>query len=194
MTDQTILHDFFSDMWLLVLVRGIAAVLLGVLLISQPLVTISLLVLFMGAYWLVDGIMLVISSIRGRKHTKGWGMGLFFGALSALAGVFVMGAPAIAAVFTATFLIYLLAFAAITSGTSNIVSGIRLRKEIDNEWAMVLGGVLWVLLGFSLLSQPIVGIVTAVYFIAGISIVGGVVLIYLAWKARAVAIRMADAT
>ena len=48
----------------------------------------------------------------------------------------------VAAVFTARFLIYLLAFAAIISGVSNIASGIRLRKEIDNEWALVLGGVL----------------------------------------------------
>ncbi|MFV1981060.1 MAG: DUF308 domain-containing protein, partial [Rhodothermia bacterium] len=90
--------------------------------------------------------------------------------------------------------VYLLAFATIISGISNIVSGIRLRKEIDNEWALVLGGVLWLLLGFALLGQPMLGIVMAVYLIAGISIVGGVVLIYLAWKARAVAKRMADAT
>ena len=187
MTETPLIKSFFKDLWILILIRGIAAILLGALLITQPLITLSVLVLFMGAYWFVDGIMTVVSAIQGRKHVDGWGWGLFFGAVSALAGLFVMGAPALSAVFTATFLIYLLAFSAIVSGFSGIFTGFRLRKEIDSEWAMIIGGVLWLLFGLMLLGRPLLSAAVLVNVIAAFSVVGGVILLILAFKARKLA-------
>lgn len=184
MSQSPTYQSFFKSVWILILLRGLAALFLGILLITRPGIAVIALVFWMGAYWLVDGVMTVITAIRGRTHADGWGWGLFFGAVSAVAGLFVMSAPALSAVFTATFLVYLLAFSAIVSGISEIVTGIRLRKEIDDEWAMLLGGGLWLLLGICLLSRPLLSAVVLVQIIAVFSIVGGIVLLGLAWKAR----------
>ena len=181
---RNVINQMLSDIWWLVLLRGISALLLGILLFSNPAITLAVFMMFVGAYWLVDGIFTVFLSIKGRKQLANWGWGIFVAVISILAGLAVLGQPLMAAILSTTFLVYLVGFMVIISGISSIVTGIRLRKEIDNEWSMILGGLLYVLFGVFLVINPLMSMVGLLYFIGGLSVIGGIVLIIFSLKIR----------
>ena len=168
------------------LVRGITMVLLGILLITRPAVTVTLMVMFLGGYWFVDGVCTIVESVRGRKHVDHWGWGLIVGIISVFVGVVVFSRPFASALLTTTFLVYVLAFAAIVSGGLSVVTGIRLRKEITNEWSMILGGLVYIVFGILLLGRPFVSVVALVWMFGILALVGGITLMMVAFKLRKV--------
>jgi uncharacterized membrane protein HdeD (DUF308 family) len=182
-----VLKDLFSTIWWLVLLRGIVILLVGILLVSRPLPTIIVLFYLLGFYWFFDGIFTLIESIRGRKSHKEWGWGVFVGIISALAGVVVFTQPYISAIIGVTLVIYLVAVMVLISGIWSIITGLRLRKQISNEWSMILGGALSALFGILLMINPIVSAMTLVWLIGLIALAGGIVLIVIAFRIRGLA-------
>ena len=91
--NKTAVQEFCSQVWWLVLLRGIAVLALGGLLIAKPGLTAVVLVQFLGAYFLVDGGFAVIKSILGRKYIQGWAWGVLMGAVEVLTGIFIFGHP-----------------------------------------------------------------------------------------------------
>ena len=85
---------------------------------------------------------------------------------------------------TATVLLMLIAFWAIITGIAEIATAIRLRKEIDNEWYLVLAGVLAVALGVLLLARPAAGALAMVLWIGVYAIFSGILLIALSFRLR----------
>ena len=88
-------------------------------------------------------------------------------------------------------LLAIIAFAAIVRGVFEIAAGIRLRKEIEGEFWLILGGVLSMVFGIFLLLRPGVGALAVVWLIGGYAIVFGIVAILLAFRLRAVQKRLA---
>ncbi|MCK4560985.1 MAG: HdeD family acid-resistance protein [Calditrichia bacterium] len=179
--------ELFATIWWLVLLRGIVILLLGILLVSRPLPTLIVLVYLLGFYWFFDGIFTLIASIRGRKSHKDWGWGIFVGIISALAGVVVFTQPYISAVIGATFVIYVVAVMVLISGIWSIITGIRLRKEISNEWSMILGGLLSAIFGILLMINPLVSAMTLVWLIGVFALAGGIILIVISFRIRKLA-------
>jgi hypothetical protein len=62
--------------WWLVLLQGVAAVLIGLLLVTQPGATLFTLVIFLGVYWLVGGIFDLVGIFLDRTN---WGLKLLSG-------------------------------------------------------------------------------------------------------------------
>ena len=62
---------------------------------------------------------------------------------------------------------------------------IRLRKEIKGEWLLVLGGLTSVLFGIIIMAQPGAGALALLWLIATYVFIFGVILVILAFKARA---------
>ena len=178
------LKELFSTIWWLVLLRGIVVLLMGILLVGRPLPTIVVLVYLLGFYWFFDGIFTLIGSIRGRKSHKDWSWGVFVGIISALAGVIVFTQPYISAVIGVTFMIYVVAIMVFFSGMWSIITGIRVRKQISNEWSMIMGGVLSVLFAILLMSNPLMSAMTLVWLMGVIALVGGIVLIVISFRIR----------
>ena len=176
--------ELFATIWWLVLLRGIVILLMGILLVSRPLPTLIVLVYLLGFYWFFDGIFILIASIRGRKSHKDWGWGIFVGIISALAGVVVFTQPYISAVIGATFVIYVVAFMVLASGIWSIITGIRLRKEISNEWSMILGGLLSAIFGILLMINPLVSAMTLVWLMGVFALAGGIILIVVSFRIR----------
>jgi uncharacterized membrane protein HdeD (DUF308 family) len=83
---------------------------------------------------------------------------------------------------TALVLLFLIAVWAITTGIMQIVGAIRLRKEIDDEWLLIAGGVLSVLFGIVLVLQPRVGLVALVSIIGAYAILYGLLEVWFAWR------------
>lgn len=178
------IKDLFSTMWWVVLLRGIVILLMGILLVSRPLPTIVVLVYLLGFYWFFDGIFTLIGSIRGRKSHKDWGWGVFVGIISALAGIVVFTQPYISAVIGATVMIYIVAIMVLVSGLWSILTGIRLRKQISNEWSMIIGGVLSVIFALLLMVNPLMSAMTVVWLMGLIALIGGIILIVISFRIR----------
>ena len=166
--------------WWVVLLRGVLAILFGVMAWAWPGVTLAVLVLIWGAYALTDGIFEVIAGIRGK-----WGSLVVLGLLGIAAGVVTFVWPGI----TAITLIWVFAFWAIVAGILQVSAAIRLRKEVQGEWLWIVSGVFKVLLGVLLLLYPGAGALSVTWLIGLLAVAWGVLLVVLAFKLKGLGAR-----
>jgi uncharacterized membrane protein HdeD (DUF308 family) len=165
--------------WWLILLRGIAAIIFGVLAFIWPGITLVTLVLFWGAFALVDGILALAHAIMGGNVGSRWWLALI-GVLGIIVGLLTFLMPGV----TALVLLVFIATWAIVLGVFQIVGAIRLRKEIDNEWTLGLGGVISVLFGVILLVAPGAGVIALIWVIGSFAIVFGILLVMAALKLK----------
>lgn len=170
------LHALAKNWWALAL-RGLAAVLFGLLTFFVPGITLLTLVLLFGIYALADGAFNVIGFFRSAGHH--WAL-LVEGLIGLIAGVVTFAWPAI----TEVALLYLIGFWAIFTGVFEIVAGIRLRKAIRNEWLLLLMGLLSLVFGIFILFAPGAGALAIVLWIGAYALVFGAFLLALAFRLR----------
>ena len=176
--------EVLKDLWSLILLRGVSLVILGIILLAFPMATLSVMLIVMGAWWLIDGIITIVKSIKGRKQQQAWGWGIFTGILGAIAGIIVLSNPALSAILTTSFLVWFLGVSALIYGISGIVTGIRLRKKIKGEWSMILGGIFSILFGIILMSSPFVSALTIITIMGIVAIVGGITIVVVAFSVK----------
>jgi uncharacterized membrane protein HdeD (DUF308 family) len=166
--------------WWALAIRGFAALVFGLLAFVMPGVTIALLVLWFGAYALVDGIFSIIAAWRAPDGRAHWGSLLIEGIAGIVVGVLTFFWPGI----TATVLVFLVGGWAVVTGVFEIVAAIRLRRLIANEWALIAMGVLSVVFGLFIFVAPIAGAIAIAYTIGAYAIIFGVLLLVLAFRMR----------
>ncbi len=177
-------QQILSHLWWLVLLRGIVLVALGIVFLTRPVVPLTLAILVMGAYWFVDGLLVVTKSVRERHTINHWRFSAFVGTVSIIAGLVVFSRPIASALLTTTFMVYFLAFAALVSGMTSLTTGIRMRNQIDNEWYLIIGGGVSILFGLMLIASPLYSILFLVKSLGVIALVVGVVLMAYAMRIR----------
>lgn len=174
-----ILHGLAKNWWALLL-RGLASIVFGVLAFAWPGITILSLVILYGAYALVDGVFALYAAISGSNGAGSrWWLAIV-GIAGVLAGLYAFFLPGAAALILVT----LIAAWAIVSGVFEIVGAIRLRKEIDNEWMLILHGLLTLLFGVVLFAMPGAGAVAMIWVIGAYAIAAGVILSALAFRLK----------
>jgi uncharacterized membrane protein HdeD (DUF308 family) len=179
-TGQPVVPVLSRNWWALA-VRGLAAILFGILAVLWPGITLFVLVIFFGAYMLVDGIFAIVAAVRAAGEEARWWLLLIEGILGVLAGLVALLWPGL----TALALLYFIAAWAIVSGVLEIVGAIRLRREIEGEWALGLSGVLSVLFGILLVVIPApAGLLSLVWLIGAYAVAFGVLLLVLAFRVR----------
>ena len=173
--------DMLARNWWVFAVRGIAAIAFGVLAFAWPTLTIAVLVALFGAYALVDGVSLLISLVRGdpnaRRHA--WAVGIM-GVVGIIAGIVAFLVPGL----TALSLLYVVAFWSIVIGIFQVVAAIRLRREIEGELWLAIGGVIAILFGLYLAIFPGSGLLSLVALVAIWSIIFGISSLLLAFRLR----------
>jgi uncharacterized membrane protein HdeD (DUF308 family) len=168
----------------------VAAILLGILAFAWPGITLFVLVLFFGAYMLVDGIFAIVAAVRAAGEEDRWWLLLIEGILGVLAGLVAFFWPGL----TALALLYFIAAWAIVTGIMEIVAAVRLRQEIEGEWALGLSGLLSVIFGVLLVVLPApAGLLSLVWLIGAYAVATGVLLLILAFRVRSEAGREAPA-
>jgi uncharacterized membrane protein HdeD (DUF308 family) len=175
----TVVHTLKLNWWLLAL-RGLMAVLFGVLAFMWPGATLVTLVWLFGAFALVNG---TLSLVLAAKTPKGYpkvGSLILGGLLGILAGLLAFVMPGI----TALSLLILIAAWAIVTGVMELVAAVRLRKIITNEWLLVLAGLASVGFGVLLLFQPAAGALVLIWWIGAWALVFGILLMILAFRVR----------
>ena len=173
-----IVVDQLARHWWVIGLRGLAAILFGVLAFVWPGMTLAVLVLLFGAYALVDGVLTLLAAVRGGVQHRI--VMLVEGVVSVLAGLAAFVWPGL----TALVLLYIIAFWAIVTGVLEIVAAIRVRRAISNELGLVIGGVLSVVFGVVLLIAPGAGALAVIFLIGAYAVVFGIALLGLAWRLR----------
>jgi uncharacterized membrane protein HdeD (DUF308 family) len=166
--------------WWTLLLRGILAVIFGVLCFGYPGLTLIVLAIMFGAFALVDGIFTIFSAVSAPKGQPRWWVTLLEGIAGVVIGVFALFMPGL----TAFWLLYLIAAWAIVTGIFEIVAAIRLRKEITGEWLLILRGVALVLFGLLIVFMPGAGALAIVWWIGAFSLVVGILFIVLSFRLR----------
>jgi uncharacterized membrane protein HdeD (DUF308 family) len=166
--------------WWAVGLRGLLAIIFGILALVVPNITLIVLIAFFGAYVLIDGIIAIYLAIRGREYNRNWGWLLAEGIAGVLIGIITFRWPGVT---TYGLLAFIAAWAIIT-GVLEIFQAIELRRIINNEWLLILSGVASVVFGVLLILFPSSGVLALVWLIGIFALIFGIMLLVLAWRLR----------
>lgn len=169
-----------SRFWWMILLRGVVAVIFGIMIFTSPGLSLLSLVFLFGGYAFIDGVGNVVTAIAGRDEQENWWVLLLAGLAGVGVGLLTFFRPGV----TALVLLFYIAIWAITTGVLQIVAAIRLRKIIEGELWMVLGGVASVLFGILLVANPGGGALTVLWLIGAYAVAIGAITIILAFRAR----------
>ncbi len=140
--------------WWIPLVRGIVLVILGLLLMMEPLTTLSSLIWVFGGFLLLDGIIAIAQGFANRGQI-GWKWWLVQGVVDILIAGIIMLWPAI----TAAALLYVLLVWTIVLGITAIIGAASMQRSKDLGWPWMLTfGLLSLLFGATLLARGFNGL------------------------------------
>lgn len=169
--------DKITRNWWLYGLRGLAAVIFGVLALIWPEQAKVVLVLLFGAYVLVDGSFAAIAGVALHRYVDLWWAVLLEGVAGIVIGLLTFIWPNV----TGLVLLYFIAAWALITGIFEVWAAIQLRRLIPGEWALILSGLLSILFGVLLFVFPGVGAVGLVWLIGLYAILNGISLIVLAF-------------
>ncbi|MCA9917430.1 MAG: DUF308 domain-containing protein [Anaerolineales bacterium] len=174
--------EIIASLWWMPLVRGILLIIFGIIMFSSPGSTLLSLIWFMGIYWVVDGIFSIIEGLRGHtEKSRTWT--IIGGIFGILAGLFIVGNPLVAGIFSSAFLATLIGIATVASGLVMIFKG----RDGQWTWWGLIMGILYVIFGIFIFAHPLATISTLVWLFALWALVSGVLAIVLAFKLRGLA-------
>ena len=174
------MRELLAEFWWVLVLRGVAAIVFGVLAFLWPGLTIEVLIAFFGAYVLVDGVFGTIAALSGRRHAAHWVLMLLEGLLGIAVGIMTFVAP----VVTGLVLLIWIGMWAILTGVIEVVQAIRLRKEIQGEFWLALAGLLSIGFGVLLLAFPLAGALAVLWVLASYAVAFGLVLVILGFRVR----------
>ena len=174
--------------WGAIAVRGVAAILFGLLTLVVPGLTLTALVLLFGAYALVDGIFSVVTAVRRRPGDPPWWALLLEGVVGIAAGLVAFLLPGL----TAVTLVYVIAAWAIVTVVLELVAAFRLRRRLTGEWRLALSGALSIVFGVLVMLAPGAGALAMTLWIGAYAIVFGALLLALAFRLRRLHAELGD--
>lgn len=162
--------------WWLVLLEGIAAVIIGGLLLISPAATTIALVQFLGIYWLVSGIFSVVSIFIDSSM---WGWKLFSGILGLIAGIMIVQNPLWSTLLVPTVLVIVLGIQGMIFGVIYLIMAFK-----GAGWGAGILGALSVILGVILMFRPFMAALALPWVFGVFAIVFGVIAIFQAFKMK----------
>ncbi|NLK67510.1 MAG: HdeD family acid-resistance protein [Campylobacteraceae bacterium] len=172
--------DIVAKDWWVILLRGIVAVLFGIALFFVPEAGVLTFVFLFAFMALFDGALGIYIGIDSRKEVKKWWVILLGGIAGVIAGILSLIFPINAALVLFLFISAWI----IAVGISQIVAAIELRKEIENEWLIIISGALSIIAGIILIANPLSGTLALVWLSAGFAVAYGIMLIIASFKFR----------
>jgi len=168
--------------WWALLLRGIVAVLFGVLCFILTGAAIFVLVIWVGAFFVVDGVLMIVGAVRSASasHMSHWLWQLLGGIVGVAAGILTFFWPGITAL---TLGIFIGAWALVT-GIFELITAVRLRSALPNEWLWIVNGLLSVLFGLFVFVFPGAGLIAIVYVLGFYAIFAGVAMIMLSLRLK----------
>ena len=169
-----------SRNWWMLLIRGVFAILFGLIALLSPGIALASLVLLFGVYAIMDGVVAIISGFNHRQTSSNWWIVVLEGIVGIIAGVVAFAYPLI----TSLVLLYIVAAWAVMTGVVEIFVAIQLRKEITGEFWLGLAGLLSIIVGVVLVINPGQGILAILWMVGAYAVLFGISLIALAFRVR----------
>ncbi len=162
--------------------RGIIALLFGLLCFVLTGAAVFALVIWVGAFFIVDGVLMIVGAIRSASASQmsHWLWQLIGGIAGVVAGILTFLWPGI----TAFTLAILIGAWAIVTGVFELITAIRLRSALPNEWLWILNGALSLLFGLFVFVFPAAGLVAVVYVLGFYAIFAGIAMIALSFRLK----------
>lgn len=177
------MHELLTRHWWVFAIRGIVAILFGILAFALPGLTLAVLVALFAVYVFVDGLDLLVALARGDAAARRQWLAIgLMGVLGVVVGVAAFFLPGL----TALSLLYLAAFWAVVLGVIQIAAAIRLRQVISGELWMAIGGLISIAFGIYLVVLPGQGLLSLVWLVGLWAVVFGLTNLVLAWRLRAI--------
>lgn len=171
--------DALARNWWAILLRGVLAILFGVLAFMWPGITLLTLILLYGGFAFADGVLSLIAAVRGGSPMPRWWL-VVVGLMGLAVGVLTVFLP----VVTGFVLLMFIAAWAVVTGVMQVYGAIKLRHEIDGEWWLIASGVLSILFGAMLVVWPGAGALAMVLVIGTFAIIYGALMIGFALRLR----------
>lgn len=172
------MFDLVRRNWWMIALRGAIAVIFGILALIWPGLTVLTLIIFFGAFAIVDGVFAIGSAIWRAERRMEWWPSLIEGILGIIIGLIAFVWPDL----TALGLLYIIGAWAIITGITEIAAAVRLRAVIANEWFLGLSGALSVIWGLILFIFPGSGAIAIAWLIGVLAIIYGAALLSFAWR------------
>lgn len=165
--------------WWAVALRGVAAIVFGLVALLATGATILSLVLVFAALMLVDGVLNLVSGVRSARRHERWGTLILLGVVDLIAAAAAIAAPGL----TVLAFVYLMAAWAFVTGILAISTAVRLRQD-HGRWWLGFSGALSVMGGVLLAIAPSIGAIVLTWWLGAYAIVFGASLLVLAYRLR----------
>ena len=166
--------------WWLLLLRGILAIIFGIIALAAPGIALLAFIYVFAAYAILDGITAIVVSFRERSFFRGWWVLLIEGIAGIIFGILAFAWPGA----TALILLYLVAFWALVTGIMEIGSAFIVPRSARQRWGLGLAGLLSIIFGIILIVSPGSGLLAILWLVGIFAIVFGVSLIIYAFQIR----------
>jgi uncharacterized membrane protein HdeD (DUF308 family) len=161
--------EAITSRWWVFLIRGIAAIVFGLLAFVWPGITLGALTIVFGAYALVQGVFVLAAGLSGAGGSRWWAL-LLEGIAALIVAFFVWTQP----VMSAVSLVYFVAIFAIVTGTIEVIAGLQFRDMIENEWLYILGGIASIAFGILIFRNVAAGALAVIWTIGVYAILFGI--------------------
>lgn len=172
--------------WWVFLLRGLAAVVFGVLAFVWPGITLAALIILFAVWALFDGVFALISSVGAAEAHEPWWPLVFMGLLGVAAGLVALRWPSI----TALALLFVVAYWSILRGILEIVAAVRMRHLVPGEWWVAVGGIASIVFGLLLVISPGTGLLAVIWLLGIYAIIFGIAQFMIGLRLRDLASRM----
>jgi uncharacterized membrane protein HdeD (DUF308 family) len=166
--------------WWAMLIRGIAAVVFGIIAFLLPVTALAVLAMLFGAYLLVDGVFAIVAAVAAAAHHLRWGLLLAEGVINILVGLLALAAPGAVVIGV----VWVMAAWAIITGALMLAAAFRLHGSHGN-WLLGLGGLISVVWGVLLWLWPLMGALVITLWLGAYAVIFGIALIAFAFRLRA---------
>lgn len=165
------------SIWWVFLLQGIAALLLGFMLLTAPGATLLTLVTFLGFYWIVSGVLSLVQMFVDRSVP--WIWSLLIGIMGIAAGVLIVRHPLVAALTVPTAIVIVFGIEGLVMGVLELIGGFS-----GGGMGSFIRGAINLLIGVLLLSAPMAAALAVPLVFAVLLLAQAVALIVLAFRLR----------
>jgi len=162
--------------WWVILIDGIFSLIIGFLLLTNPLATTLVIVQFIGIFWLVTGVMSIIGIFMDRSM---WGWKLVSGVVGILAGFAVMQHPLWSTFMLPAILVTFMGISGLVIGVVGLIGAFR-----GGGWAAGILAVVNLFFGLLLLGSPFIAAMALPWVYGVLAVAGGIFAIITAFRQR----------